>query len=304
MYNIMMDLLKYIKVHVRFEGLQPPITTPYVGTMLRGALGYSLKRLFCIFKKRGCNSCPLKEFCFYYKIFETPAPEDSGFSADYLPHPFLLSPLPWRYENSPSIDFDFLLLGDFTRYFPYFLRAFIQMGEWGLGGKRSHPRRILVMEKGKVLFSSTEEDFKNPEIRTMRLEDCPSRKEITLEILTPLKIKERGRVVFPPNFPILMRSIFRRLSLLSHFFEGKDLDVDFKELLRRAEGVNLVEWEGRRVGVKRFSTRKKQKITLLGFTGRLKFKGDLSPFLPWLKAGEEFHAGKNTSFGFGKFRMI
>ncbi|MCD6454907.1 MAG: CRISPR system precrRNA processing endoribonuclease RAMP protein Cas6 [Candidatus Aminicenantes bacterium] len=49
--------------------------------------------------------------------------------------------------------------------------------------------------------------------------------------------------------------------------------------------------------------RKKKKMELLGFTGKLVFQGPLSPFMPWLKTGEKFHIGKNTSFGFGKYKV-
>ena len=49
--------------------------------------------------------------------------------------------------------------------------------------------------------------------------------------------------------------------------------------------------------------RKKKKMELLGFTGKLVFQGPLSPFTPWLKTGEKFHIGKNTSFGFGKYKV-
>lgn len=45
----------------------------------------------------------------------------------------------------------------------------------------------------------------------------------------------------------------------------------------------------------------RKKMEFIGFTGTLAFKGDITPFTPWLKIGEIIHIGKNTSFGFGKY---
>jgi len=38
-----------------------------------------------------------------------------------------------------------------------------------------------------------------------------------------------------------------------------------------------------------------------GFVGEVVYEGDIRPYLPLLRAGEVFHAGKGTSFGLGKY---
>jgi CRISPR/Cas system endoribonuclease Cas6 (RAMP superfamily) len=60
-----------------------------------------------------------------------------------------------------------------------------------------------------------------------------------------------------------------------------------------------MEW----VKNKRFSTRQKREIDYDGFTGEVKLTGDIGTFLPFLEAGEILSVGKNTAFGFGKYRL-
>ncbi len=300
-----MEILNFIKVNVKFQEVDPPVTTPYVGTMLRGAFGHSLRKIFCIFNKRkSCKTCSVKEGCFYYKVFETPAPPDSPFSLNYSPHPFVISPTKPKLEKSPLLEFDFLLFGKFTNYYSYFVRTLKEMGSIGFGSKRSKSESLEIYDSDRLIFSSRKENFKEPTRRIFLLEKPTKLQEVEIELLTPLKISSKGKVVFPPDFQQVMRSVFRRISLLAYFFEEKRLNVNFKGLLEKAKEVSLVEWEGNQVKVRRYSTRKKEKMSLLGFQGRLKYKGDLGIFLPWLKAGEEFHIGKHISFGFGKFRLL
>ena len=41
-----------------------------------------------------------------------------------------------------------------------------------------------------------------------------------------------------------------------------------------------------------------------GLVGSVTFEGKLAPFYPFLEAGEIIHAGKGTSFGLGRFRIV
>jgi hypothetical protein len=40
-----------------------------------------------------------------------------------------------------------------------------------------------------------------------------------------------------------------------------------------------------------------------GFIGEVIYEGNLTPFYPYLKAGEILHIGKGTAFGLGKYVM-
>ncbi len=53
----------------------------------------------------------------------------------------------------------------------------------------------------------------------------------------------------------------------------------------------------------RYSARQEQKINIGGFVGGITFEGNLTPFLPLLKAGETMHVGKGATFGLGRYKM-
>lgn len=40
-----------------------------------------------------------------------------------------------------------------------------------------------------------------------------------------------------------------------------------------------------------------------GFIGRMQYRGDPRPFLPFLRLGEVLHIGKHSSFGMGHYVM-
>ena len=122
-----------------------------------------------------------------------------------------------------------------------------------------------------------------------------SQAEVTF--LTPVRIKVKGKISFPLEFPVFLRNILRRISIISYFFEERELVLDFKGMLREAEGVKLKVWEGKPKRIRRHSTRKGGKMEFLGFLGRLVYSGNLGPFASWLRVGELFHVGKTPPLG-------
>jgi CRISPR/Cas system endoribonuclease Cas6 (RAMP superfamily) len=44
-------------------------------------------------------------------------------------------------------------------------------------------------------------------------------------------------------------------------------------------------------------------MKLGGIMGSARYKGSLTPFIPYLKLGTYTHIGKNTTFGFGRYSL-
>lgn len=148
-----MKLFRYVKLRIGFENISPKLSSPFSGTLLRGSFGYNLRKILCIFKKRrSCTSCPVADSCLYYKIFDTPAPENAPFKMDFLPHPFLISPMTIKLNESDKLIFDFLLFGEYCRYSPYFIKVFENMALTGFGKKRSKARSLRVLQEKKKFF--------------------------------------------------------------------------------------------------------------------------------------------------------
>ena len=124
---------------------------------------------------------------------------------------------------------------------------------------------------------------------------------ITFNFLTPTRLVYQQDLVVRPDFHHIIRGALRRLATLSLVHYGERLDVDFTDLINRSQSVGEVfdntvwyDWE-------RYSNRQKTRMKLGGFVGRVGFEGQLTDFIPFIKACEYFHIGKNTSFGLGLY---
>ncbi len=122
--------------------------------------------------------------------------------------------------------------------------------------------------------------------------------------MTPTRLKFDGRLTHALEFHILLRNLLRRISLLSYFHCGSELDVDFKALIDKGKEIKVqkenlywVDWE-------RYSNRQETKMKMGGFVGSITFEGDFKPFLPFILVGQYVHVGKGTSFGLGKYEIV
>jgi CRISPR-associated endoribonuclease Cas6 len=140
---------------------------------------------------------------------------------------------------------------------------------------------------------------------TFHLPPSPNLSPLTLNLIfmTPTRLKYDGNLSPRPEFHILFRNLLRRISLLSYFHCGEELDLDFKGLIERSrevkvqkENLSWFDWE-------RYSNRQEIKMKMGGFTGSITFEGDIEQFLPFLTLGEYIHVGKGTSFGLGKYEI-
>ena len=68
---------------------------------------------------------------------------------------------------------------------------------------------------------------------------------------------------------------------------------------RAVEHVSHLQWLRR----DRYSHRKEASVPMGGFLGKIRFEGDLTPFLPFIYLGEYLHIGHHTAFGFGQYRI-
>ena len=78
--------------------------------------------------------------------------------------------------------------------------------------------------------------------------------------------------------------------------------VDAHALIAAAHGVthtSRLQW----VRKERRSFRTERVVPMSGFVGKVRFVGELAPFLPLIFLGEYLHIGHHTAFGFGKYRI-
>lgn len=301
----------------------------YKGSTFRGAFGHAFKKVVCVTRGKICNSCLLKEKCVYSYVFETPPPSDTSRMRKYpfAPHPFVITP-PLEekrtYREGEILSFELTLIGKSTDYLPYFIYTFDELGRMGIGkGKGKYQleevRAIIPGERSKdkgkreeVIYSGKDKTLKN-NFKVCKGNDLfPSEllpltyhlSPLTLSFITPTRLKFDGTLSPKPEFHILIRNLLRRISLLSYFHCGEELNLDFKRLIENSkdikvkkENLSWFDWE-------RYSNRQETKMMMGGFMGSMSFEGDIEPFLPVLLLGEHVHVGKGTSFGLGKYQIM
>lgn len=94
-----------------------------------------------------------------------------------------------------------------------------------------------------------------------------------------------------------------RIIVLNHFFCNGALLEHYTPDTAATPHFTVEKKSLRWVDLERYSNKQQGKMKMGGVIGSITFRGPLAPYLPVLRVGEHIHAGKGTSFGFGKYRI-
>jgi hypothetical protein len=297
------------------KGLELPI---YKGSTLRGSFGQAFRKLVCPQpQQKACISCILITTCPYGYIFETAPMEGSEKLRNYesIPRPFVLEP-PLEekrvYQEGDSLSFQLVLIGKAINYLPYFILTFQEVGRIGIG-KGKKPFSLMAVKAlspltglEKVVYSQEQSKIEKADNiinGTELLNQDSGRRKLKLNFLTMTRVKFADNFADKLEFHILLRNLLRRISTTSYFHQGKELTVDYQQLINKAETVKLVEDNLRWVDWERYSSRQDTKINLGGLVGEVVYEGDLAEFMPLIRLGELIHVGKGTVFGMGQYKI-
>jgi CRISPR-associated endoribonuclease Cas6 len=302
--------------------VKEPLTMPqYKGNVFRSRLGYILRGISCVGSKGDCEkSCQFPQRCIYSQFFETPIPKGSPVQTgqNFAPHPFVLEPpLTPQAEYHPGENFscDVILIGIAIDLLPWLIYTFDEMGvrRLGLRGKRGRCQLDLVeclpsleSELSQTIYTGASRTVQDTQL-TLTLDDVLKNapqisSRLTLDFVTPTRIKVGGKIIKQLTFEPFIRSLLRRIYHLAYFHCHEQLDVNVEDLWEKSSGIEAesqLRWEV----AKRWSYRGNQQVPMDGLVGQIRFEGDLHPFLPLICLGEYLHVGHNTAFGFGKYRV-
>jgi CRISPR-associated endoribonuclease Cas6 len=236
----------------------------------------------------------------------------------YAPHPFVITP-PLEekrgYKEGDTLCFELTLIGKSVDFLPYFIFTFDELGKMGIGRRNGKYKLEEVKSKRdlnveEVFYSSTDKVLRQS-VKPIGLKEIFHSSSIhslvdplTLHFITPTRLKFDGRLSSTLEFHILIRNLLRRVSLISYFHCGEELNLDYKglidsskEIKTEKENLSWFDWE-------RYSNRQETRMKMGGFIGSITFEGDFDKFLPLLLLGENIHVGKGTSFGLGKYQIM
>ncbi len=300
--------VRYIKLHMKIQLLEDTILPKNKVSALRGGIGEMLLRVNCI-RDRNCDLCDFRTECIVqrtmYSQFEIkPNFVTKGDSVGYV---YECTNYQEQFYAGEQMEFNLLLFGKTIVYFNQYMQAIYALGQQGIGKYNS---KFIVVEvknsklqpilKGNALYMAnyeiqTVEDYVRYRKKQLQERGC----QYKLVFDTPLTLKYQGEFIQQFHFLALFSSIKRRIYMLN-CFEGIETTIQEMEV----EELDIVSQEHKLQGVERYSSRQGGKMMLRGIVGSLEVETWGEEELGLLLAGELLHIGKNTSFGFGHYRVI
>ena len=285
----------------------------FKGNMFRGALGKTLRNLTCASRLSECKQCLIKEHCIYSKVFDSfnfQGKQSMLKKVEKAPHPFIIyvpdkDQLEYR-QNQP-IRFYLTITGDMVEYISYFILAFIDMGERGIGKTRARFSVKEVRNGNNTVYNGIDKRV-NLDFDTKSGIDFMSEKwdkdSLTVSLAAPLRLKYDRRIQKRITFEMIISNLLRRIYLLANFYCNGPGSVDFKDLIDMSREIALSDSHAYWQPQVRFSYRQNKELSMGGVSGTLKFRGDFNPFISFLRIGEYLHLGKGTAFGLGKIKIF
>lgn len=271
--------MKFTQISILIKPNKKP---PYfIGSQLRGALGYALKKVSCINPSFKCEGCFSASSCTYYQFYE----QKNSFHK-------------YRFDFELGLeyyDFNLYLFDEATKQLPYIVSAlYMMLTKNGLGRER-------IIYPDFELFINGEQSLKNgelhlPDVYIKKLQINDIKKNITLVIKTPLRIKKENNFIRDDRLELkdIINSIYQRQMQL--------LGKGYKKFPYSIQG-EIVKKDLHYKELTRMSNRQKTTMNLGGIMGKIEIIGLNKECYEVLKVGELIGVGKQTVFGLGKIKV-
>ncbi len=273
----------------------------YKGNDFHGALGQALAKIGSHFRD----------------YFYNPAPPAHWSDAQQAPpRPYVLIPPlaeKTRYAAGDTLSLGIVLYGSAIDYFLIVFAALEHLGEFmGLGKQRSRFSIDSIMQLtsdgAKTIYRNRQWSGQAQAMYAGQFftGTSPSLSRIRLNHSTRLRLKAGNQLLrTAPPFNLLMNRLLGRINALSTLYgNGIVITPEQKQhLLNLAETVQIehstLQWRD----WQRHSQRSHSAMPFGGLLGETVYRGELTPFIPWLSLGQWIGVGGKTSFGLGLYEM-
>lgn len=300
--------IRYIKLHFTLRFTEDTTVPVYKASALRGGMGEMLLRSNCV-RDRNCDACDFMDECIvrrmmYAKMETIPDFMHGGEGIGYV---IECEDYHDDYKAGDEMGFNLILFGKLIVYFSQYLNAFYGLGMNGLGRQSSRFEIVQITNtEGKPLLDGNDIRMERLKISTVRDYVSYRRKKFSdgdfngeIRFRSPLSLKYRKEMLSEFRLDALLEGISRRITILD-CFEGNgagqaSLDISLAE--------SFANQQSRKVRIPRYSNHQGSKMSWEGIEGKASLTNFPEDLLNWLLAGELTHVGKNTSFGFGRYRV-
>ena len=299
--------ITFTRLKITFRAVERIILPEYKGSAFRGCLGDTFKRAVCIRPGMDCRNCNLRYKCSFSKLFNSFVDNHPKYTNS--PHAYIVSPMPDRktnFELGETFWFEMTLIGSSVNLIPALINAFGRMGETGIGSGHGKFEPVELEYLDKKLKYKEFAHFSKPDILSPKIFPASETNgHLTLKFETPLRLKEKGKLVKnPPEFNLFASRLLQRLSLLAYFHCDAPWQEEAVNYKPNSDNIKIVESQMEWVNWRRFSGTQGTRMNFDGMTGTIIYKGDLKPWMPLFAAGTWLHAGLTTTFGLGKYFIL
>lgn len=283
--------------------------------ILRGAFGRVFRRTACVPQCASVRECDLRASCPYARLFEPGAIGHGPSSLADWPRPFVFRATHLDGRAVPpggGFHFDLNLFDIETPALGHLALAFTELARQGLGPTRGKVELLRINQLDQcevscaVLYESRSGiamrnvpplalDLTGPKVPVSRLR---------VRFITPTELKSGQQIAAKPEFGILAARIRDRISTLRELYGPGPLDIDFRAFGDRANQISMTRCELSNVDATRRSSRTGQVHPIGGFIGEAEYEGDLTEFVPYLKAAKWTGVGRQTVWGKGEIRTL
>lgn len=267
----------YIQVEINTTD-KPPF---FMGSMIRGAMGYALKKVTCINPSYKCEGCFAQDSCLYFDFYE----------AQNNAHNY-------RFEielNASKLHFGLYLFNKASDNIAYVVSALhMTLSEIGLGKEKKIYHDFTIKLNGEEVFDGKSFKSLNIQKKIFQLDNfCPNLK---LKLLTPLRIKKNNKFLREAvDLEDILRSIYQREQEL--ISQTKVYKLAYKPSYTTT--VKALNYQS----LVRNSNRQKRKLNMDGLVGEIAIIGLDQESYRLLKLGEIIGVGKQTVMGLGRIQV-
>jgi len=270
--------MQYYKLEIKIKTQYNP--SFFIGSMIRGAMGYALKKVTCINPSYQCEGCFAQSSCLYHDFYE----KKNSFHN-------------YRFNielGSTKFDFGLYLFNQACDGLPYVLSALeMMLTQMGLTKYNYTFSDFKVYLNNQSIYENNHFTSFNILPKTFQIDSfCPN---IKIRLQTPLRIKKQNKFLRDNvDLEDILRSIYQKKQ---EFERIKAFKLDYEPCYTTT--LKLLEYKS----LVRNSSRQNKRMNMDGMMGEIAVMGIDERSYKLLKLGEVIGVGKQTVMGLGKMKV-